>query len=43
MKFCSLTRELCADCKLIRKLAACSVVERFIKDIKVCPKKGGKA
>jgi hypothetical protein len=38
MKFCSIKRELCGNCKLVRKLAACTVTERFIKDMDKCPK-----
>ena len=36
--FCPLTRELCDKVKVIRKLAGCAVAEKFIKDMRECPR-----
>ena len=38
-KFCPVTRELCSELRIVRKLKACAVVERFIKDMDKCPVK----
>jgi len=37
-KFCPVTRELCSELRIVRKLKACAVTERFIKDMDKCPK-----
>lgn len=37
-RLCPLTRELCDKVKIVRKLKGCAVAEKYISDIKECPK-----